>query len=262
VITVLGASGFIGSNLAAHLTRSGIPYQAPARGEPLTGRPLGHVIDCIGLTADFRDRPFETVEAHVGRLPATLARCTFDSYLYLSSARLYLRSSAPAREDDPLGFAPSEPEDLYGLSKATGEALVLALGPRGRAARLSTVYGPGQKDTFLALIMEEARSAGVIRLRTALDSEKDYVSVDDVTDLLVKIALGGRHRLYNIASGRQVSHQAIVEALAAATGCRVEVAPAAPSVRFPAIDTSRIREEFGFVPREVLDALPALAAQA
>jgi nucleoside-diphosphate-sugar epimerase len=262
VITVFGASGFIGSHLVAHLSRAGIPFEAPARGEPLTGRPLGHVIDCIGLTADFRDRPFETIEAHVGRLPATLTGCTFDSYLYLSSTRLYLRSSSPAREEDPLGFEPCEPEDIYGLSKATGEALVLALGSKGRVARLSAVYGPSQKDTFLALIIEEARSAGVIRLRTALDSEKDYVSVDDVTDLLVKIALGGRHRLYNIASGRQVSHKAIVEALAAATGCRVEVAPGAPSVRFPAIDPSRIREEFGFVSRDVLDALPALAARA
>jgi nucleoside-diphosphate-sugar epimerase len=262
VITILGGSGFIGSNLVAHLAGSGIPYQAPARGEALTGKPLGHVIDCIGLTADFRTRPFETVEAHVGRLLATLTRCTFDSYLYLSSARLYLRSAAPAREEDALGFEPSEPEDIYGLSKATGEALVLSLGPTGRVARLSAVYGPHQKDTFLALIMEEARSAGVIRLRTALDSEKDYVSVDDVTDLLVKIALGGRHRLYNIASGRQVSHKAIVEALAAATGCTVEVAPGAPSVRFPAIDTSRIREEFGFAPRDLFEALPALAGRA
>jgi nucleoside-diphosphate-sugar epimerase len=262
VITILGASGFIGSHLVAYLAHSGIPFEAPGRGEPLTDRPLGHVIDCIGLTADFRSRPFETVEAHVGRLPATLTRCTFESYLYLSSTRLYLRGSAPAREEDSLAFEPLEPEDIYGLSKATGEALVLALGPKRRVARLSAVYGPGQKDTFLALIIEEARSAGVIRLRTALDSEKDYVSVDDVTDLLVKIALGGRHRLYNIASGRQVSHAQIVEALAAATGCRVEVAPGAPSVRFPAIDTSRIREEFAFAPRDVLDALPALAAHA
>jgi len=28
----------------------------------------GHVIYCIGLTADFRQKPFETIEAHVSKL--------------------------------------------------------------------------------------------------------------------------------------------------------------------------------------------------
>ena len=262
MITVLGASGFIGSHLVAHLARSGAAFRAPGRNESLEGTELGHIIDCVGLTSDFRSRPWDAVEAHVGRLLEIVRTCAFDSILYLSSTRLYRLNARPAREADPLGFEPEEPEDLYGLSKATGEAMVLSLGAKGRVERLANVYGAGQKDTFLASLIAEARTCGVIRLRTARDSEKDYVSVEDVVDLLVKIALGGRHRVYNVASGVQVSNTRIVEALAATTGCRIEVAPAAPRIFFPPIDIGRISEEFGFAPRDLFAALPGLAAGA
>jgi len=65
-VTVLGGSGFIGSHVARHLRRLGVACDTPARDdESIFSRPLGHVIYAIGLTADFRARPLETVEAHV-----------------------------------------------------------------------------------------------------------------------------------------------------------------------------------------------------
>jgi nucleoside-diphosphate-sugar epimerase len=260
VITVLGASGFIGSHLVSHLARSGHAWCAPDRDAPLAGRDLGHLIYCIGMTGDFRERPLETVEAHVARLLEVVRTASFDSFLYLSSARLYLRHQGIAREEDPLLLDPADPDDLYNLSKAAGEALILSLGAKGRVVRLANVYGAGQKDTFLASLLADAKSSGVVRLRTALDSQRDYVSVEDTVDLLARIALGGRHRLYNIASGAQVSHARLAEGIAAATGCRILVEPGAPSLRFPPIDVARIRGEFGFVPRDLLEMLPALAA--
>ncbi len=155
---------------------------------------------------------------------------------------------------------PADPDALYDVSKAAGEAAVLALGAKGRVARLANVYGAGQRDTFLAALIAEGKASRTVHLRSASDSQKDYVSVEDVVELLVKIAFGGRHRLYNVASGVQVSHGRLLAALAEASGWRVEVAPKAPTVPFPPIDVSRITEEFGFVPRSLFDALPALVA--
>jgi nucleoside-diphosphate-sugar epimerase len=253
VITVLGASGFIGSHVVAHLQGAGLEFRAPARDEPLTGRNLGHVLYCIGLTADFRQRPWDAVEAHVCKLLDVVRHCTFESILYLSSTRLYIRNTGPAREDDLLSMQPAHFEDIYNLSKATGESIVLSLGAKGRVARPSNVYGQGQRHSFIAMVLDEA-ATGTITFHSALASARDYVSVEDVAALLVKIALHGKERIYNVGSGIQVSNEELANAL----GCPATVAPGAPAMKFPPLDTERIRTEFGFVPAHVLDDLPSL----
>src|SRR4051812_11177152 len=78
--TVLGASGFIGSHLMRWLESQSLPYWAPKRCENVLGRPLGHVIYCIGLTADFRGRPYDTVRAHVCHLLDILEEAEFASF--------------------------------------------------------------------------------------------------------------------------------------------------------------------------------------
>jgi nucleoside-diphosphate-sugar epimerase len=258
VITVLGASGFVGSEVVRHLRRTGAAFDAPPRDADLRGRDLGHVLYCIGLTADFRERPYDTVDAHVCKLLEIVRHCTFERLVYLSSTRLYIRNEGVAHEDGDVLVNPLVPEDIYNLSKATGESITLSLGAKGRVARLSTVYGAEQKDTFLAMILEEATTRGTITLRTALDSEKDYVSVADVAMLLEKIALYGRERIYNIVGGYNLTNRELTEAIARLTGCTVTVVPDAPSAIFPRLDNSRLRTEFDFTPARLLDDLPSL----
>src|SRR5260370_39943856 len=122
-ITILGGSGFSGSRLVTRMKELRIDCFCPARGEEIADRNLGTVIYCIGLTADFRTRPFETVEAHVSKLREVLKGCEFDSLLYLSSARLYLRQEGIAREDDPVQVNPLQDDHLYNISKLMGESL-------------------------------------------------------------------------------------------------------------------------------------------
>lgn len=267
-VTVLGATGFVGRHLIRHLAASGIACEAPRRddvgvsGAGLFGRDLGHVIYCIGVTADFRRRPFETVDAHVTLLAELLRRGRFASLLYLSSTRVYQGAAATA-EETRLSVSPSDPSDLYNLTKLTGEALCLwHPDPGVRVARLSNVYGVDpESDNFLPSVLRDAIVRGRVLLGTGRASEKDYVAVEDVAAALTGIAFGGRHRLYNVASGENVSHGAILDRIAAETGCAVEVAPGAPDVRFPPIDTGRLRAEFGWRPGLLPDALPALVAQ-
>lgn len=260
MITILGASGFIGSYLKRHLEASNIPCWAPARGESLRGRDLGQVIDCAGITADFRVRPYDTVDAHVGRVADIARNCDFQSFVYLSSTRLYKdHPSSPARERDDIQVSPFGAGGLYNLSKATGEAVALTLGERGRVVRLSNVYGLGSEPhNFLASIIADALQTGRIELETSLDSAKDYVGVDDVVALLPLIAAGGREPVYNLASGANVTNGEIVEALARLTGCSVSVRPDAETWSYPEIDVALVRDEFGFKPSRLLDDLPAL----
>lgn len=75
MFTVLGGSGFIGWQLAATLRQQGEDVYVPPRDHGARfDRPLGDVVYAVGVTADFRSRPFATVEAHVCLLRRVLSR--------------------------------------------------------------------------------------------------------------------------------------------------------------------------------------------
>ena len=259
--TILGASGFIGSHLEGHLAAAARPYWAPSRDEDVFGRPLGHVIYCIGVTADFRTRPYDAVRAHVCHLAALLENARFASFLYLSTTRIY-RSVQSSAEDGALRVNPNHPDDLYDISKIMGESLCLAADrPEIRVARLSNVYGADfASSNFLASVIRDAVGHGHVTLGMTPASEKDYVSVDDVAGVLPEIACSGRHRLYNVASGVNTTNAELLDALQRETGCTVEIADTARTVAFPPIRVERVRDEFGFSPTMVLDALTNLTA--
>lgn len=259
--TVLGSSGFVGGRLAATLRAQGRTVFAPERGDrSIFARPLGHVIYCIGVTGDFSARPFDTVRAHVCHLTDVVEKARYDSFVYLSSTRVYARRPTGV-EGAELAVSPDDPSDLYNLSKLMGESICLSTGrPEVKAVRLSNVVGAGSRsNNFVSDIVRQALE-GRITLRSHPESSKDYIGIDDVVGLLPKIGLGGKRRLYNLASGTRLSHAEWTSALSRLTGCQVDVPPDAPLMAFPPIDISLIRDEFGFSPRRALDYLPDLLA--
>jgi nucleoside-diphosphate-sugar epimerase len=247
MFTIFGAGGWIGSALVRRLTSSGQEVRAVFRDNwPAGGESLGHVIYTIGLTADFRGRPFATAEAHVSVLTRVLQCLRFDSFLYLSSTRVYLGATT-TEEESVLSLYPTDPEGIYNVTKLAGEAVCLALpSPTIRIVRLSNVLGLGDRSqNFLPTVLAEARQMGSVTIRSAADSEKDYVALDDVTALVEAIATRGRYRVYNVASGRNVSNRLIAELLRRHTGADVRFMPGAPRVAFPPIAIDRLAGEFG-----------------
>lgn len=96
-ITVLGSTGFIGSHLVQYPQRHGYGCNLPEKGdESIYTGALGHVIYAIGLMADFRSRPLDTVEAHVCLLQRLIRAGNFESLTYLSSTRAYVGAADTA----------------------------------------------------------------------------------------------------------------------------------------------------------------------
>jgi nucleoside-diphosphate-sugar epimerase len=261
--TILGAGGFIGAAVAARLGSLGCRIHAVTRASLpnlfATRRNAGHVIDCVGLTGDFRVRMFDAAEAHVGLVARCLVDLRFDSFMLLSSTRVYARATS-TQEDAALPTRPADPSDLYNLTKLTGEALCLTdPRPTIRVVRLSNIYGAGiPAETFLGQVLAEGASSGSVLFRQSPWSAKDYVSLDAVTRVLPALAADGRDRLYNLAAGHNTSHAAIAEHLHAITGWRTSFAPDAPTVCNVPIDATRIAEEFGAIACDLLTDLPAL----
>lgn len=261
--TVLGAGGFVGRALAAHLTACGHDVHAPGRTgadellQGLRGRDLGHIVYCIGLTADFRTKPYATVEAHTTLLARVLETCTFRSLVYLSSTRVY-SGAEQTHERAVLKVQPLVVGDIYNLSKLLGESLCVNSGNNCRIARLSNVFGPeGGTDTFLGAVAHEAAAHGRVIFRSSPESEKDYVSLSDVVRWLALIGPIGDEPVYNLASGYNTSNRALAAQLEL-LGVTCEFAPAAPTVAFPRIDASRVDRAFGPATETVLSSLSKL----
>ncbi|MBM3602440.1 MAG: SDR family oxidoreductase [Alphaproteobacteria bacterium] len=250
--TILGGQGFVGQALARRLQAVGATVFAPTRQDTSWLRQdLGHIIYAIGRTADFRGRPHDTVEAHVGLLSQLLKQGRFDSLLYLSSTRVY-QGVAQGNEGADLIVNPNTSDDLYNLSKLLGESLCLNdtrpnTASIVRVARLSNVYGANMPASFLQALIQAARNNQPLTLQDHPQTSKDYIALADVADLLPAIALNGGDRLVNVASGQATSHADIIRALChfwPEWSCHTD--PSAPLRQFPAIDISCLKTAFGF----------------
>jgi nucleoside-diphosphate-sugar epimerase len=260
--TVFGGRGFIGSHLADYLRGRGHDVWVPARDtSEIAGQNLGHVIYAIGLTGDFRSRPFDTIEANVGTLARLMQGTGFDSWLYISSTRLYGTGAgrAPCREGEPIALTPCA-DSLYDASKLLGETLCLSRPQESiRIARLSNVYGAGQsRHTFLGAIMADLKDRREVLIRESPQSSKDYIALSAVLPLLESIALHGRERIYNVASGELLSHGELASRLGELTGLPLRFMDGAQERVFPRIDISRIVQEFSFAPARLLSDLEQL----
>tara|TARA_R110002126_G_scaffold7828_15_gene37843 strand:- start:1787 stop:2653 length:867 start_codon:yes stop_codon:yes gene_type:complete len=274
LFTIFGGNGFIGRHLASALRSADLPVSTPQRGTaPESLGPMGHIVYCAGVTADFRNRPYDTMDAHVGLLSQILAAGTFDSLLYLSSTRLY-DGASHGSEETTFTVDPWSPNDLYNISKLSGETLCLNHdSPQVRVARLSNVYGTGMYSgdqglqNFLCSVIFDAVTKQHVQLQTAPGSSKDYIHIGDVVRALAMIAIDGTDRIYNVASAVNVSHEQLLDRLSELTGCTWSTAPDAPQVGFPAISTGRIAAAFAaaglrWEPTAMLDRLPDLTRAA
>ena len=260
MITVLGAAGFIGSHIVKLLQDNNEPCYAPARNEDLAGKDLGDVIYCIGLTADFRSKPFETVEAHVSKLADVLQHCTFNSLTYLSSARVYINCNvAEAKEDSVIPVNPLDADELYTLTKLTGERICLSSGKKVRIVRLSNVYGnDSNSENFLTDVIRKILRDKSVSFNVLLSSAKDYIHINDAVELVVKIATGGRSLIYNVASGFNTSNEEIMTALKQELAFEVDISKADKAIIFPVINIDRIRQEFNYKPQNIITFIPNL----
>jgi nucleoside-diphosphate-sugar epimerase len=251
MFTILGGSGYIGSKLIEEATKNNIPFQVLDRDYIISNEPLGDIIYCIGLTADFRTRPFDTIEAHVSRLNEFLHLANFKSLTYLSSTRVYINNKFGI-EDNKICVNPMDPSDLYNLSKLTGESICLSSGKSVRIIRLSNVVGDEENsDNFLTQIIKEIKNTNALNLYSSLDSEKDYIHIRDVVKLIFKISKYGENEIYNVASGTNISVRKIIEILKTHFSFELKLNHEALPLIFPKINNEKIRSKFNYEPQEI-----------
>lgn len=252
--TIFGSKGYIGSSFHNHLKSQNIECLTPdVRNEKIPKGNLGHVIYAIGVP-DFKQNPVKAIDAHVFLLNKLLNEINFESFLYLSSTRIYFNALS-TDENSSLVVNPSDFDNLYNISKIMGETICnMSKKQNVRVVRLSNVTGNNfDSNIFLSSIIQNAIKFKKIILQTSLNSEKDYVYIDDVLDILQKVSLHGKSPIYNIASGQNLSNEKIVKKLQEITGCEFEVVENAKRYSFLPISIKQIQKEFNFKPVSILN---------
>ncbi len=284
--TLIGGNGYVGQHLLARLRRDGWACWVPQRDDlTLMNRDLGHIFYCAGLTADYAERPFETVEAHTSLLNQVLREATFSSLVYLSSTRLYdslggsLNSAdltQAVTENALLTLDPNNPRHLYDLSKAMGESLCrVAAKGRARVARLSCVWGGENQDGSSPKNVITSASEGFLpelirgvlaackqqpkqpklQVHSSPHFARDYVHIDDVLDALIALSDQPDFGIFNVAGGRNITNSELFQCVHEASGCKVIATSDRVAPVLPRISIQRMAQTFGWAPTDALQRL-------
>ena len=255
--TVFGSDGFVGRRLTSKLLADGHKVRAVRRGDgvDLTNTDLGNVMYCVGVTGSrFKTEQFNVVDAHISLMAQILEKGRFASFLYMSSARVYEESLTGTKESACFGVDPSSISDFYNLSKLMGESLILNCDlPNARIARVSYAVDFADDSTDNISVFLRAALSGSVKFTAHEESVKDYVVMTDVIDVLPKIALHGKSKIYNVASGENISTRQIANLLVEELGCSIEFIPGEQVRRPQQIDISLLSREMSYRPMSLLD---------
>ncbi|OLC04509.1 MAG: hypothetical protein AUH46_04170 [Gemmatimonadetes bacterium 13_1_40CM_70_15] len=184
--------------------------------------------------------------------------------LLASTSEVYGRGDErPRRETDPV--APVSP---YAASKLGAEVALLEewrrTGLRGVIARPFAHTGPGQDLRFVvpafAQRLKLARRIGAPVVKVGnLEPVREFLHVKDVVDAYARLLVKGQAgEIYNVASGRGVSLERLLELLADLVGVR-PIPEADPELMRPTDiphlvgDGSKLRLATGWTPRSCLE---------
>ncbi len=290
---VTGASGFLGSHIAAHLRACGWyvfglgrrRLEGGARDQRYLDLPdsaladlLGElrpqiIVHCAGPAsvpgsvadpaADFAG----TVPVMFQLLDSVRQRSPESAVLYVSSAAVYGNPQhLPVAETDAI-----EPISPYGFHRSQCEQLLqqfrVLYSIKATSLRVFSAFGVGLRRQVVWDLCIRALSEHQLRMHGTGQESRDFIHAADIAQAVTLLAETPRwHAAYNLGSGGEIAIAELARAISALLPVPVAVsfdgiaAPGMPA-RWCA-DISRLTE-LGFTPRHALmDELPQLLEHA
>ena len=244
-VLLTGATGFIGSRIRRHLTKSGHDIvclgrraigdqqvtnwivEDPTRisgSDAPGGAAFDRVYHIAAAGVDPADREIARlidVNIHFGA--QLLQEIDAAAYVFAGSSAEYATKRVAAYcESDPL-----QQTDLYGSSKAAGGLMHLSIAQASAKPlahlRLFHIYGPGEKSYRLTSSLFRALKKGKRVALSSGDQVRDFVYVDDVVRAFEMAGEGLQNDAlptgaYNVCTGKGVKVRAICEKIAALIG--------------------------------------------
>src|SRR5829696_3196129 len=261
-VVVTGAAGFIGSAVAALLSRRGHDVVAvdTLGDEPcdvtdvaaLTERLQGaDAVIHLAAVADFADCDADPARAHHvnagGTLAVLLAARASDvrRVVYASTFWAYDGATGPVVDEDSVL---PRPRNIYTATKLAGELYCDAAGPELEVVirRLGTAYGPGARPTLMtSRMLSLAQSGESLTVHGDGEQGRQMVYVEDLAEgLIADLEVGRPGDIYNLVGADVVTVNDVVSTVGRLVGnVSVVRLPARPSeVKMPAISAARAAE--------------------
>ncbi len=272
-----GATGFIGRQTLAALTRAGheVHAVAPVRGPDAAGVSW-HEADLLAGAAVVEEVSPEIlvhlawyaehgkfwsstenlrwVAASLGLLRAFAEHGGRRAVIAGSCAEYEWGGERDLNERD----SPLRPATLYGVCKDALRRVAGAYADETSLelawARLFFLYGPDEAPDRLVPAVIRPLLAGERAATTAGEQVRDFMHVQDAAEALAALAASAVSGPVNIASGRPVSVAEVIDLIGSLTGRAglidrgARATPLAEPARIVA-DVARLRQEVGFQPR-------------
>jgi dTDP-4-dehydrorhamnose reductase len=244
-VLVIGATGQVGRELVAELTRRSGPLDvvAAARSHPDPARQVelerpetierlvlalepDHVILAAAATnvawCELNPDTSRTINVLGTEAAALAARRVGASFTFISTDYVFDGDGGPYLED-----APTNPINAYGAHKLEAEAAVMAADSDNLVVRTCQVFGDDPRRTnFVVRVADRLRRGETIEAAGDLFGTPTYAS--DLVRALIELTLSCASGIWHVAGDRFLSRYELANMAAAAFGCErgaiVEVA--------------------------------------
>ncbi len=238
LVTVFGASGFVGRHVVQRLAVKGLLVRAAVRypDDALFLKPMGCVGQITPVQANIRDE--RSVRAAVAGADAVVnlvgilyesGKQRFDAVQAAGAAAVAKAATAAGASAlvhvSALGAAPGSPS-RYARSKAAGEDAVRAAFPNAAILRPSVLFGP--QDGFFNRFARMAQFSPCLPVFGRTGGTKfQPVYVGDVADAVVKCIEdpAARGKIYELGGPRVYSTAEVMRLVMAETGRRRLLVP-------------------------------------
>lgn len=223
-ILVIGATGFIGKSLVNKLTDKNISFIAHNDvGIDITNKlsfnfpgseEVKHVIHLAGKTfvPDSWKNPEEFLRVNTLGTQNVAEFCKNNkaSLTYISAYIYGSNVVNPISEDHPINL-----NNPYALSKKLGEDICLFYANNFHLpvsiVRPFNVYGIGQNESFLIPeVIQKTKTHDKIEVKD-LSPKRDFIYVDDVSDLIIEIYIKKLQGIFNAGTGVSYSVKELID---------------------------------------------------
>ena len=273
-VLLLGATGQLGHDVRRLHAARGAPFElrplardaldlaAPLVVERrLRALDFDALVNCAAWTRvdEAEDDPGSAFAVNARAVQAMARACAAKRARLVHVSTDYVFGGDAAR-DRPLGEDdPTAPVNVYGRSKAAGEAMARSESADVVVVRVAALFGTaganGRGGSFVETILQHARTKGA--LRVVDDQTVSPTAAADAARVVLRLlAEGCAPGLYHVVNTGQATWCALAREVLRRIGSAVPVAPCtsaeyptrAPRPRFTALDNAKASAAFGALP--------------